>query len=213
MPAHENIRASATNSCQCIVCIPKVDGDEPHPEADRIREIVGRVCGYKNCCRQAYKKSALSKPRNKKEKKQKKKQKELRKIQDNSYVPSIYQYWPCASCAAIALKRYKRTKDELYAFETVITRPWPLDVDWSISDMETFDVFNDHAYDILSTEDYDFIIDYCYGEGYGTGSAPSSTTVTEKDDSYSFHWDTTPSGIRRKHYTELPKYCIPASEE
>ena len=216
----------ATNTCKCILCVPTVDGTgildrnkkvrdvQLHPETERIWNITGKVCGYPDCCVRAYKESALHKPRTKMEKKQKKKQKELRKIQDSDYkcgVASIYQYWPCPRCAEIVLRRYKKTKDIVNAFEAVIQRPWALTTDWKPHSMELFDEFNDQAYDVLEEDDYKLIMDYAYGDT-GLPSSEEEESSEEEFDVYSFHWVTTPSGFRHKHYTTLPKFCIPASD-
>lgn len=193
--------------------------------------VIGTVCGYQPCCLRAYRQSALSKPRTKKEKKNKRKQKVLRKVQDTCGVVSIYritifvlhQFWPCAACAYIALRRWNKTKDILFAFETVIQRPWPLTVDWEhqwdkADNMTTsgsmYDIFNDHAFEILSVKDYKFIMDYLYPQDRVKQVGPHPVTVTVKigeTDSMKYRWQTTYDGFRRKVYSKLPEFCIPCN--
>ena len=193
--------------------------------------MIGTVCGYKSCCLRAYKLSALTKPRTKKEKKNRKKQKELRKHQDRCGVSSIYrtiifvlhQFWPCAACAEIVLRRLKKKKDIVFAFEGVIQRPWPLTVDWEHqwdhADVMTksgtmYDIFNDHAFDILSVEDYNFIMDYLYPEDrleQYVGDKHIVTVHIGETDNMKYRWQMTHDGFKRKVYSKLPKYCIPCN--
>ena len=185
--------------------------------------MIGTVCGYKSCCLRAYKLSALTKPRTKKEKKSRKKQKELRKIQNVCGVVSIYQFWPCPGCADIALCRWKKTKDILYAFETIIQRSWPLTVDWEHqwdhADVMTtsgtmYDIFNDHAFEILSEEDYNYIMNYLYPEDRVEQFVENKHIVKVhigETDNMKYRWQMTHDGFKRKVYSQLPEFCIPCN--
>ena len=208
--------SSHLNHCKCVACVAPAN----------IRHIIGRVCGYPDCCLQAYEKSALTTPKNKKQQKAKRKQKQLRKIQDGA-AACIAQFWPCVRCADIILRRYKKSKDVVQAFSTVIQRPWGLTEEWTVpNDLDgrqlqedSFNMFNDHAHNILSTADYNLMMDYLYDEHFFAMIGQGTTADDEKevhvettDDPYSFHWVTRPNGFRHKCYHELPKYCIPASD-
>ena len=164
------------NECECVACLA------PAP----IQRSIGRVCGYQPCCLDAYERAQPSKT--KQQRKTKNIQRKLRRRQDlDRRVPAIYQFYPCGRCAVAIMKQISRGRlgtpptdgcpqdlidrydQKMVAiFEQFIQRPWGLtdrmDLFWHGPDFEPecFDLFNDHAFTILPTADYEEMADYLW---------------------------------------------------
>ena len=111
----------------------------------------------------------------------------------------------------------------MFAFEAVIQRPWPLTVDWEhqwdLADAMTpsgsmYDIFNDHAFEILSVDDYKFIMEYLYPQDRVKQAVKDDHPVTVKIGEtvrMEYRWQTTHDGFSRKVYSKLPEFCIPCN--